>query len=141
MKRLAVGVIARRAPHPVVLAPSADGEALPGTGEFVRDYIDSFTTWDILSRFGAAPEALADPRVLASELGRPVDVLDSCLRALADKGFFRRESAPSGPCYRWSPDDPLASRLQEFMAATADRRGRLTALSVLLRKLAGEGRS
>ena len=108
---------------------------LADVDSFVNFYVDSFTDWDILTLYGSSPHNLSPVEDIAMEVGRSEDVVESCLTSLAEKGFFVVERSPGGTRYRWRPDGELAASVERFVNATADRRGRLKALSVLLRKL------
>lgn len=107
--------------------------------DFVDAYIDSFTTWDILSLFGSTPGQSALPGDVAQLVGRPEPAVDTCLRRLVEKGFFVTEPGPGARRYAWHPSPELARSLSAFVKATSDRRGRLRALSLLLRKLGSAG--
>ena len=107
--------------------------------DFVNAYVDSFTTWDILSLFGSTPGGSAVPGDIAQLVGRPEPAVDICLRRLVDKGFFVTEPGRGVGGYSWKPSPELERSLAAFMKATSDRRGRLRALSLLLRKLGSGG--
>lgn len=106
-----------------------------GLDEFVEKYVDSFTAWDILTLFGTSPNRLSKPDEIAGLVGRPQGAVESCLKVLAEKGFFEIEVVPGRVYYHWKPEESLCAGLHEFVTATADRRGRLRALSALLRKI------
>lgn len=106
---------------------------------FVEGYVDSFATWDILALYGTSPNRLCDARHIAEAIGRPEPQVERSLRSLVEKGFFRLEGAEPQDFYHFDPEPGLARELGAFVAATSDRRGRLKALSVLLRKLGPAG--
>lgn len=103
--------------------------------EFVDSYLDSFTTWDVLSLFGSTPGSSAMPGDIAQLVGRPEAAVETCLGRLVEKGFFEAEPGRGTKRYVWNPKPELARSLAAFIKATSDRRGRLKALSLLLRKL------
>jgi DNA-binding MarR family transcriptional regulator len=107
--------------------------------DFVNAYVDSFTTWDILSLFGSTPGESVMPGDIAQLVGRPEPAVDTCLRRLVEKGFFVAEPGRGARRYVWSPSPELERSLTAFIKATSDRRGRLRALSLLLRKLGTGG--
>lgn len=112
---------------------------IPDVDGFVEDYIDSFAAWDILCLYGTKPNRLSLPCDIAELVGRPTQLVEECLRSLAQKGFFKVERSTERCHYHWAPDPKLAARLKRFVSATTDRRLRLKALSILLRKLGPAG--
>jgi hypothetical protein len=123
-----------QAGHPAAAPLGADA-----VEEFVNAYVDSFTTWDILSLFGSTPGGSTVPCDIAQLVGRPEPAVDTCLKRLVDKGFFVSEPGRGAGRYAWRPSPELERSLAAFMKATSDRRGRLRALSLLLRKLGTSG--
>jgi len=79
------------------------------------------------------------PSDIAQLVGRSEVAVEGCLRELAESGFFEVEKAPGRVYYHWRPKPKLKADLERFIAATGDRRGRLKALSLLLRKLGTVG--
>ena len=105
--------------------------------EFVETYVDSFVAWDVLTLFGTSPNRHSNPTDIAQLVGRPQAMVDACLSSLAEKGFFLAEDSGGKTFYHWKPNADLARKVDGFVKATADRRGRLRALSILLRKVGG----
>lgn len=106
---------------------------------FVERYVDSFAAWDILTLYGTSPNRLCDVCDIAELVGRPEALVEESLRTLADKGFFRIEESSGRSFFHFEPSPALADELGGFISATTDRRGRLKALSVLLRRLGPSG--
>lgn len=103
--------------------------------DFIDAYVDSFTSWDILNLYGTDSSRLCAPKQIAQLVGRPEASVRESLDTLVAKGFFQVEEGSDAAYYHWKPTRDLAQQVDAFVEATSDRRGRLRALSVLLRKL------
>ncbi|MDD5748295.1 MAG: hypothetical protein PHP64_04475 [Actinomycetota bacterium] len=107
----------------------------PDILEFIDGYIDSFTTWDILSYFYEHPDILMSLEAILVEIERKQETVERALSNLAGKGIICIESEEgSEKFYRFSPSAEFRRKLDRFMSATHDRTIRLAVVSCVLQK-------
>lgn len=105
----------------------------PRLKEFVDEFLDSFTSWDLILFFHHNPGVADSISGLAARLGRSVESVESALQGLVEKGVVKCKDR-SGGIYFYEPGEEFKDKIEIFVQALEDRILRLKILSLLLRK-------
>ncbi len=90
------------------------------TQAFIRRYIDSIETLEILMLLQRAPDTLWTPAAMDSQLGMKQGIAEKCLQRLLHSGFVTKGMSGG---YRYSPaDDDLRVGISAVTAAYAECR-------------------
>jgi hypothetical protein len=85
-----------------------------GLDHFIREYLDSFCSWDLLVFLAHNPDSVDTARGLATRIGRPVPEITQCLARLVQKGVVEGASAFGDEVFRLSADQDLLAVLNRF---------------------------
>lgn len=101
--------------------------------KFVTDYIDSFTSWDVLVFFNNNPQLRMDVNELAANIGRSTEDVQKSVEILSKKNILFKNEVPDNE-YFYQPQNALREKIDQFIDALSHREKRMAILSIILEK-------
>ncbi len=101
--------------------------------DFVKEFIDSFTSWDILVFYNNNPQMAIDVNELASNIGRNNEDVEQSIINLVNKNILQKKEGQEG-IYKYLPEDSIKEKIDEFIEALSHREKRMAILSIILEK-------
>lgn len=101
--------------------------------EFVEEYIDSFTSWDILVYYNNNPDSKLNIDQLSVKIGRSTKDVQKSVDILKVKNILNL-SEENNNLYCYQPAELLKNKIDHFIEALNNREKRMSILSIILEK-------
>lgn len=102
--------------------------------DFLKQYLDSFITWDLLLFFYNNPSTSETLSSLSVRLGRNEDEVLPTLHSMTAKGILEKKKDGAGEIYCYFPGAELQKKIEEFVQALESRDKRLAILTHVLQR-------
>lgn len=120
---------------------NTSGEVLPDIMEdiepalfiFIREYIRSFSRWDLIKFLQENPGTWDTAANLAGYVGRSVEQIENEVALMAQEGLLRQDGKISEPIYGLTEDAETLALLGQLVSASRDRTFRMKLVYHILR--------